>query len=232
MATASGTSYTITAREVVTRALRMLNAFASGSGPDSSQMREALIILNAVVRELDSRRAWPWASVLSNVTSVASQSAYTSSDGLPADIFKLEHVYYVDASDNRTPIDIVSFSEWAAIQEHTETGTPEKCYLTQELDQSTRTLHLWPAPNTASETIEVRYQQRIFNFEKDSDTPAFPAEWYGALSHVLAGEMAEEYVQDGNKISRIVARANEKVEMITAKAQPRTTNVKMERMYY
>lgn len=223
--------WTITANRIISRALRIVGAIVHGVTPTKDKLDEAMIVLNALVKELDSEHPWPWKIETETFSSVSGKSDYDHADGLPDDIFKPLSLVYIDSTTSHFPIDLVGYSEYDRIQNKTSSGIPQIGFLTNNLDVADRVLYLWPVPSSAR-TVQIRSQKRLLDFDLDSDNPDFPQDWFNFLSILLASELGEEYGTDSAKIERLQVRAQAKGNNLMGKSNPGIDNHTIEHKYY
>lgn len=215
MAVSSSSDFTVTKRQVIERAYRIVGALKSGVTINSSQMADGSLILNSVIRELDAKRVGPWSIKESTFTTVAGQTTYSSADGLPTDIYRLESAIYVKSSNDEIKVEVVGFHEYDKINDKTTTGDPEKILLSEDLTLSSKTAKLWPVPD-AAKTMRLRYRRRMYDMDSDANNFDFPGEWYSCLSFLTAAELAEEYATDDNKVRRVMEIAQMKLRDMKA----------------
>lgn len=151
-----GTSFdfTLTRDQLIDLAHKLIGVLAPGQTLDGYQSQDAIKLLNLIVREVDESGDLKWTrGAASSITLVANTFVYTSSNGLPTDIAKLDSVAYRDEAAMDRPISIITAMEYEGVLNKTDTGDPKKVYLTDHRDLSSRVLYAVPmlsAVNTQS----------------------------------------------------------------------------------
>lgn len=223
MAVSSSSDFTITKRQLLERSYRMVGALRSGESADAAKMSDGSIVLNSLIRELDLKRIGLWMMKESSFSTIAGTTSYTSANGLPTDILRLESGIYVVSSNDERRLEVSGYLEYDKINDKTTRGDPIKIFLSDESDLSQRTAKLWPVPD-AAKTVRIRYRRRVYDFDNDSDNPDFPGEWFSCLAFLLAAEIVEEYSTDNDKVTRIYNQAQLKLREMKAGSTKSTDN--------
>lgn len=153
---AVGTTFdsTLTRDQLIELAHKMIGVLAPGQVLAGDQLTDAVRILNLIIRETDESGDLKWTrGAASSLTLVANTFVYTSANGLPTNIAKLDAVSYRNASAIDRPMGIASAMEYETIANKTDTGDPKTVYLTDHRDIGSRTLYVVPmlsAVNTQS----------------------------------------------------------------------------------
>lgn len=223
MAVATTSDFTVTARKVIERGLRMVGGLGGGASASASQMNDGKLILNSIIREWDLRRAGLWVLKEATLTTIAGVATYTSANGLATDIFRMVSGVYQPNSNDEFQVDIAGYDTYDKINDKSSTGDPVIAFLSEDTDVSTRTLKLWPVPNQ-SKPFRYRYRRFTFDFDDDSNNPDFPAAWFGALAWAFASEVCEEYNIEDAKAQRLQTMAEKKIRDMKAGSVKSTTN--------
>lgn len=217
MAVSSSSDFTLSTRKLIERSLRMVGSLQSGASADETKMKDALMVLNAVSRELDLERLGLWVLKTGSFTTTASLATYTSVQSIPTDILRIETATFTRSSGDELRIEVIGFKEYDKITDKTISGDPRKILISEETDLSARSIKLWPVPS-AAKTVSLRYRRRAFDFDSGNDTPDYPAEWFNFLSFRLAAEIADEYNVEKDKVERLFAISDRKLERLKAKS--------------
>lgn len=231
MATSGSSDYTITKRQLIERAYRMVGALRSGEAATSAMMSDANHVLNGLIRELDRKKIGLWVMKTANLTTIAGQVSYTSTDGLPTDIFRLESAVHVVSASDENPMERIGYTEYESINDKTTTGDPSQIFIDEQLDIATKTAKLWPVPD-AAKTIKLRYRRRAYDFDSDANTPDFPSEYFSMLAHLLASELSEEYPVDKDKVARLATKGETKTKDMKALSSAAVDNPKSKMSEY
>ena len=142
-----GTTYdfTLTRDQLIEMAHKLIGVLAPGQTLDGAQSQVAIKLLNLIVREVDETGDLKWTrGAASSLTLVANTFVYTTANGLPADIAKIDSATYRDGAAMDYPVNLVSAMEYEAIQNKTDSGEPKLLYLTDHRDSASRTLFVSP----------------------------------------------------------------------------------------
>lgn len=181
---------TVTRTELVDLALRQLGVV----NPNDTERTNAILVLNAMLKELDPSADWRWTWVLTpgSISTVANQRAYdVATDGLASNIYRIEIVEKVTGT-TLDPITIIDTPAALTNVDREGTGEPQWAYLERAPVLAHQKLHLFPTPD-AVYTYQYTYRRRIYDFTASTDNPDFPGEWNYALAIMLANKMAREY---------------------------------------
>lgn len=183
-----------TAQTLVTRALRLLGAVASGEAPTSAESDDALIALNNLLESWQADKLLVYALTDTAFTLSAADASYTVGPGgnfaLTPRPSKLENVF-VRASNQDYPVELVEQDRWFNIIDKTSTSDlPLFAYY--EPSMSTGTLLIWPVP-TAAYSLHIVTWTPCSVLAALSTTVAFPQGWERALAYNLALELASEF---------------------------------------
>jgi hypothetical protein len=86
---------------------------------------------------------------------VANQFVYTQASGFPADLREPDRVIYRDQNADDWPVDLVTTENYSSINNKTQTGDPNKAWITADRVIGTQTLTIWPAPSVVNPTSIV-----------------------------------------------------------------------------
>lgn len=197
MATSGSTDFSISRDQLLTGALRVAGGVAQGDTATATQLTEAAEALNMLVKECQADGMPLWAIKQYNIT-LTSTSDYVIGVGATVNTPKPLKVVQAFLHNNTTSIDIpmriITRDEYNRLGNKTSTGQPIQLWYEPQL--STGTLHLFPVPDSYSQTncvVTLVYQRPFEDFDSSTDTPDFPQEWYNALKFGLADMLAPEY---------------------------------------
>lgn len=128
---------------------------------------------------------------------------YTSKAQRPVEITK---VIKRDHDSNDIELVGLSRSEWSAIANKTNTGTPTQYYYDPLLTDGK--LYLWPAPDDVRDRIIITHRRPIQTIEDVTNTFEINPEWFRALKWELAAELAPDYEVDLNTLAWVQAKAD------------------------
>lgn len=198
MATSGVTTYATTRDDIIKRALRLVGGLGQGETPTASQVSEAAVALNMLVKHLTNRGLMLWVRKEITVTPVASQQAYEIGPGKAVNQARPVKVYSVERYNSSTGITIgltgLSQSDFNAVNTANITSTPSQ-YWVEPLRDSTK-LNFYPIPDAtfvANEVFKVYYQATMEDFAAASDNPDVPQEFFDVLVYGLAARLSIEY---------------------------------------
>jgi len=151
MAIGSTFDYKPTRDKIIQRAFELVGALSEGEILTGAMAQEGVDVLHAIVRETDKAGKWLWTiGGASTLTLVANTFVYTTSNGLPSNIATLANVMYRNTSASDLPVFIVTAENYERIENKTQSGDVKKVYLTEHRDIASKTLYVWPTPNTVN----------------------------------------------------------------------------------
>ena len=200
MATSGTYDFTVTRDEIVTAALRKIGVVDAGETPTSDELSDGAEDLNIMVKgwmapnNFIAKGLKLWQRARASLTLSASISFDLKPSGGDCDIqipVAIISAVLRDSDDNDTVLEPMSFEQYEALGNKTDTGTPSRYYYERSL--STGTLYLDVIPDDTTDTIEFVYLQVLEDFDSSTDNPDFPQEWYEPLVYNLALRLAPDY---------------------------------------
>lgn len=125
----------------------------------STQIDKAI---NRAIRFYRRDRFW-FQETSSTFTTIASQQAYGTADGIPSDIAEIDHVKIAYQSDWVVELDPVTLQEIQNLNIGNYTGNPEKYAF------YANKFYLWPIPDAAY-TVTVFYTKNYSDLSSGSDS--------------------------------------------------------------
>ena len=192
MATSGSTDYSQTRDDIIKRALRLIGALAQGESPTTDQVTEAAVALNGLVKAWEADGMPLWAIKERTITLQATNNTYTLTTPKP---LKVIQAWYRNTTSNvDVPMRVITRDEYNRLGNKSSAGTPIQVYYEPRRDDGV--LHVFPTPSAtdaANVSIHIVYQAPFDDFDKATDTPDFPQEWYDAVTYGLATRLAPEY---------------------------------------
>jgi hypothetical protein len=189
MSTSGDTSWVLTRDNIINAALRKIGALSLGQSPSSTEISNATLELNALIRLLQTDGMPLWKRTETNVSIVAGAATYTISNAT-----KIPEVYLVSSTGTtRYPMTEKSKYDFLALP-NSNGSLPVHWYATPTLTDYQ--ISIWPTPDTdaaSNYTLTVISQKKFDDFVNATDNPDFPAYWMDALIYGLAVRMAPEY---------------------------------------
>lgn len=201
MATSGVTTFNLNKGEIISGALRLVGGISLGEPPTTDQTNEASDALNAMVKSMMGLGMPLWAVKNYTMTMTANTASYNIGVGQTINTPKPLKIYqaYISrtASNQDTPVQLISRQEYFQLGNKTSTGTPVQLFYQPYNNYGT--LYIYPVPDAytaANMTLKLIYQRPFEDFVASSDEPDFPQEWVEVLKYGLAVRLAPEYGLD------------------------------------
>lgn len=199
-----------TARDLIKRSMRLLNAIATGETPSADELVDGLSSLNGMIDSWSTEGLLINARVREEFTLVAGTAAYTMGSSGTFNTtrpLKIEAANIEDQTGDfpEYPVQILTLAEWAQITiKSTQSELPQKLYA--EGTYPLETINLWPVPSAANKL--VLYSRKVLTALASVNTDiSFPPGYEDALVHNLAIRLAPEYAKPVP--SEVIAVASE-----------------------
>jgi hypothetical protein len=131
-------------------------------------------------------------TIASGIASAASSGAvvfaYTTKINRPQ---RIQSAYRRDISNADIPVRMISREEYADLSNKLSSGKVIQAYYDPQLTNGV--LHVWPAPDIATDVVRFWYERILEDFDAVTDTPDFPIEWAEALVASLSHRIAPSY---------------------------------------
>lgn len=193
--TSGSYDFSITRDAIISGALRLAGVIAQGETPTASQISDAAVSLNLMVKAWEADGLPIWAITTYQITPVAGQTTYTLNNPKP---LKAIQAWHHDVNSNvDVPMRIITRQEYNILGNKSTTGIPIQLYFQPNRDDST--VYVFPTPDSSAASqkiINLVCQRPYQDFDAASDTPDFPQEWYEAIKYGLAVRLAGEYNVD------------------------------------
>ena len=207
-----------TARDLITRSLRLIHVLDSGESPTADEANDSLTALNDMLDSMSVPGLYIYAQKEDIVSWTASQASRTIGASGNFNITRptrIESAFYRDSSDNDYPIKILrsrqAYTE--IVDKSTESTIPS--YLYYEPAYPLGILYLYPVPS-ATAAIHLQSQEQLTQLTTLDTTLSIPPGYKDLLVAMLCARLAPEFgvalppeAQDiMRRASRAVRRAN------------------------
>jgi hypothetical protein len=192
MSTSGTTDFSVTRDDIIKRALRLIGATSQGETPTATQISEAALSLNGLVKAWAADGMPLWAITEKTLTLISGQAVYTVSNPKPLKV--LQAWNHNTTSNVDIPMRIITQAEYNVLGNKTSAGNPIQVYYDPRRDIGE--MHLFPVPTTVEQSANaIKYVCQIpfEDFDASTDNPDFPQEWYDAITYGLATRLAPEY---------------------------------------
>lgn len=145
---ALGTTFdsTITRNDLIALAFRDLGVLADGETLGAGLLADGITKLNMLTRQQDmeGKLLTVVSATPSTLTLVANTFSYTSSNGLPTNIYQLSTVSYRNSQAQDTPVKILTQAEYESVVDKISTGDPGAVFLSAHTAVGSKTLLVTP----------------------------------------------------------------------------------------
>lgn len=200
MALSGSIDYSLTARELITYALKKIRVVAAGETPSAEDMQDSLEDLNLMLKGLQLRSPNLWRQTVGTVTLVAATASYT----LSPRPFRVTEARYRDANGRDLPMEEWTRQEYYDMPVKTNSGIPTAYYVDHQ--RSTATMYIWSVPSSVTtETIQYTYQRVFQDLDSVDNDIDIPQEHMDTIGYALADRLMETFGVDDPRITRRAA---------------------------
>ena len=204
MTTSGSIDFTLTARQVVTFALRKLGVTAGSETPAPEDSDQALEELNMMLKGM--QKSGPMIFTVRTDGTKALTAATAAHVLTTEKPLRLLEVRYSDTNDREIPMTEMTRTEYWELPEKTSSGVPTN-YWYDDNGQGF-TIYVWPVKATVTtETIEFTYIRRIEDIDDLANTLDIPNEWLDTVGYNLAERLISTFGVKGERAARIEAKA-------------------------
>lgn len=177
-------------RNKVFKAMGVLDPDEAPTASEAASFYEALDIRLKSLHSL----AQLWFKVAS-VTTDTTLTVGDSTEAAPSDMLYMIQMYVRNASTD-TEVEIITHREYQSIENKSDTGVPDRCYV----DQEAQLMYLYPAPQSAY-TLSQTYA-KIIDDSATNTTVDVPAWGLRPLISMLKFDLSDEFQVNEEKIRR------------------------------
>lgn len=202
MTTSGVTAWSLTARDIVKQALQELGVCAPGEEPEASEMEDAILRLNAMLKTWQTQ-----GNLFRETTGEVTVTGGQASGTLDAEIRDISSVRLEQSGGTERPLYPFTRTDYLSIPNKAQAGNPSSYYVSRQ--RGAVTLYVWPVPATDA-TLHVDYSRVIETVTNASETLDVPEEWQGAVIYGLASELGAMFGStrvDPQTVARIDAKA-------------------------
>lgn len=151
---AVGTTFdsNINRNDLIALAYRDLGVLAAGDTLSSDLLADGITKLNFLIRQMDmyGKHLNAVGATPSTLTLVANTWTYTSTNGLPTNIYALTKVSYRNAAAEDQDVTILTHQDYENIQSKLTNGDPSKVFLSENITIGSRQLFVYPTLSTVN----------------------------------------------------------------------------------
>lgn len=219
MTTSGSTVISLTANQVITQALRKLNATPLGTPVDMGQATDALNELNSMLKDWQTMAPQIFRLTESTVTLTAGTYQYSLATDNPLRVYEMRYTY---SDGHDLPMKRLTRTQYKRFPLKNATGIPTQFYFDPQT--TTNNLYIWTAPVDATGHLTYTYVRRFQVCQTLANDIDVPEEWEYAVYINLAKRLLPTYGVRGEEAQRIENEAARAEATATAFARP--THVK------
>lgn len=170
---------------IIRTALDSAGLLGEGELPTSEMYAKCMDRVNDLINLWQTQGLKLWLNEMYTLTPIEGTATYI----LTARKMRVLEGYFVDANDQWTPLDPLSWAEYNSLSLKNREGAVNSFFVNKKVDSTEVTLWMVPDSNAALGTVRLLTQVPVSNAGNLGDNPNFPQEWYMALHWGLADEM-------------------------------------------
>jgi hypothetical protein len=164
-----------------------------GDDPTPEQYANYINRLNDLINFWQTQGLKLWLQSDLSVPLVAGQATYnigpTGHVVMARPTRVLDDGYYIDTSDVKRPLSLISRGEYLQLSNVTQLGAVNSYFVDKQTTQMAVSLWLVPDSLAATGTVHLLIQQQVANLVSLTDVMNFPTEWFLALRWGLADDI-------------------------------------------
>ena len=216
MATSGSSDYTRTRNNLLTAALRIVGAAASGETPSPTEISEANDALNDILKAWTADGLHLWKRTEISNTLIVGQANYTIGTNGQINTTRPTEIVTAwrrDTSNIDRELTRISIQEYDRLP-NKNTSNGAVIQYAYEPTRSNAKIYVWPPESTANCSIRMRVVLPIEDTDAVSDDVDIPQEWFLALKWSLAAEIGPEYERDLQLLAFWKVRAEEERQKV------------------
>lgn len=203
MTTSGSIDFNMTAREVITFALRKINMVDENEDPSSGMAARAMTELNVMLKEWQKYEHL-WRYTEGSVTLIAGTYSYALSP-VP---HRVVDARYRDANTRDLPMMEMTRDDYYDRPIKSATGIPTEWYV--DYQRAAATIYFLNVPaSITTETVKYTFQRKFEDIDDLANDIDIKQEHFGMAGYNLAARMADDYGRTGEAIGRVIARAEQ-----------------------
>lgn len=215
-------AFTLNREKFAKKVLGKLGIVSAAGTPNGNDLALVADAMDLRLKELHALGVLWW-QVSASATSISLTANVATSTISPTDyLFPVSLSLVVGSSEY--PIEIIGHREYMALQDKTDTGEPQKAFV------SGSTIRFWPVPQQ-SYTAKLTYEAIAADTET-SVSPDIPVESMRSFIDVIAGDLVDEFDTPEPKASRLLAKQADGLRIIRALNQQRVDSVTLTPDWY
>lgn len=198
--------FSLTARQVITYALRKLNVLALTQALDADEAAAAMEELNLLLKSWQRKGPHLWKKIEGSITLTAATASYDLAATLNP--LRILSIRYRDTSSNDLPMRLFTRQEYFDLPSKTSSGTPTQYYFDPQ--RGAPTLYVWPVKATVTtEAFKITYHKRTDDIDDLANDIDLQQEHLETIGYSLAARLLDSYGIEGEVANRILMRSAE-----------------------
>lgn len=185
MTTSGITDLSLTARQIVTQAMKKIAAISGGEAPEGVEMEDGILALNLMLKS--------WATegnLYREASGTVTIPGGTGAGTLPAGVRDVVSVRQIVSSTNYRQLTRWNRAQYYQMPNRSAVGNPTVFYATQGLSQDA--IYVWPVP-AADVDLHLDYYRSAEVVTDAGQTVDVPEDWSEAVIFGLAARIANEF---------------------------------------
>lgn len=200
MATSGSTDFNLTARQIVTFALKQLRVVGAGETPSAEDMSDGIEALNLMLKAWQMTMPNLWRQTEGTLTLTSATASYSL-----ASAYRVISARFRQ-SGRDIPMALLTREEYQNLALKTSAGIPTQYYFDPQ--RASGTLYVWPVLATAAgETIQYTYQRRFEDIDDPANDIDVPQEALRTVGYALAEELLDSFGKDDATAARIIRKS-------------------------
>jgi hypothetical protein len=195
MSTSGTTTWSLQRDTLITAALRKISVLSSGQSATSTQISEAAVSLNAMLKAFQVDGMPIWAIKEYTFPTVAGTSSYNIGPAQTLDTpmpLKLIQAYRIaESGDVNVPMRVYTHYDYELLPVNASSGEPINVFY--QPFSTYGVIKLWPTPIDATTSVTVTYQRPFEDMTSTDDDFDFPSYWTEAIIYGLAWRLSADY---------------------------------------
>lgn len=199
MTTSGVTALPLTARDVITFALRKMGIVPIGQEVDYNEIAPLLIDLNLMLKGWETAGPYLWCNTEGSIALTPNTQSYSMTADNP---LRLVEVRYQYPDGHILPMTRMSRIQYKQLPIKNSSGIPVQWYFDPQA--ASQTIYVWPVLATVTtDAIVYTYQRRFQMVQSPNDSIDIPEEWLQTVGYSLAELLLPNYGVGGEPAARI-----------------------------
>jgi hypothetical protein len=217
MPTSGVYDWPLTAEEVVTQALVEIGAYAAGETPSGTDMDDAIVRLNAMLKSVGGE-----ANLFHDKVDTVTVTGGDSSVAAPDDAHSINSVRYVQSATNHRLMGQWNRDQYYMLPNRAQTSSSGPSIWYAQKTTTGITIYVWPVTSTDID-LELDYNATVQTVTDPSETIDVPQEWQEFLILGLASRCASMFGTtrvDPATVQRVDGRASALYQRLLDRDRP------------